>query len=45
MILKCISEINGEPGTSVSIVSDYGLDERAIEFRPPAGAKDFFSNL
>jgi hypothetical protein len=31
-------------GTSVSIVS-YGLDDRAIEFRSPARAKDFSSNL
>jgi hypothetical protein len=26
-------------------VSDYGLDDRAIEVRFPAGAKDFSSNL
>jgi hypothetical protein len=26
-------------------VSDYGLDDRAIEVRSPAGAKDFSSNL
>jgi hypothetical protein len=32
----------GEPGTSVSIVSGYGLDDQAIEVRFPAGAKDFF---
>jgi hypothetical protein len=32
-------------GSSVSIVSGYGLDDRAIEVRSPAGAKDFFSNL
>jgi hypothetical protein len=31
--------------SSVSIVSDYGLDDRAIEVRSPAGAKDFSSNL
>jgi len=30
-----------EPGSSVSIVSDYGLDDRAIGVRSPAGAKDF----
>jgi hypothetical protein len=29
-----------EPGSSVSIVSGYGLDDRAIEVRSPAGAKD-----
>jgi hypothetical protein len=30
---------------SSGIVSDYGLDDRAIEVRSPAGAKDFSSNL
>jgi hypothetical protein len=34
-----------ELGSSVSIVSDYGLDDRAIEVRSPAGAKDFSSIL
>jgi hypothetical protein len=34
-----------EPGSSVSIVSDYGLDDRAIEVQSPAEAKDFFTNL
>jgi hypothetical protein len=34
-----------EPGSSVSIVSDYGLDDRAIGVRSPAGAKDFSSIL
>jgi hypothetical protein len=33
------------PGSSVSIVSDYGLDGRAIEVRSPRGAKDFSYNL
>jgi hypothetical protein len=32
-------------GSSVSIVSGYGLDDQAIEVRSPAGAKDFYSNL
>jgi hypothetical protein len=32
-------------GSSVSIVSDYGLDDREIGVRSPAGAKDFSSNL
>jgi hypothetical protein len=32
----------GKPGSSVSIVSDYGLDDRAIEVRSPAEAKGFF---
>jgi hypothetical protein len=34
-----------EPGSSVSVVSDYGLDNRAIGVRSPAGAKDFSSIL
>jgi hypothetical protein len=32
-------------GSSGSIVSDYGLDDRAIGVRSPAGAKDFSSSL
>jgi hypothetical protein len=31
--------------SSGSIVSDYGLDDRAIRVRSPAVAKDFSSNL
>jgi hypothetical protein len=31
--------------SSGSIVSDYGLDDRAIGVRSPAGAKDFSCNL
>jgi hypothetical protein len=34
-----------EAGSSVSIVSDYGLDGRTIGVRSPAGAKDFSSSL
>jgi hypothetical protein len=34
-----------EPGSSGSIVSDYGLDDRAIGVRSPAGAKEFSSSL
>jgi hypothetical protein len=34
-----------EPGSSGSIVSDYGLDDRAIGVRSPAGAKDLSSIL
>jgi hypothetical protein len=37
--------LDEEPGGSGSIVSDYGLDDRAIGVRSPAGAKDFSSNL
>jgi hypothetical protein len=33
-----------EPGSSVSIVSGYGLDDRAIEFRSPAEAKRIFAS-
>jgi hypothetical protein len=32
-------------GSSGSIVSDYGLDDRAIGVRSPAGAKNFSSSL
>jgi hypothetical protein len=32
-------------GSSVSILSGYGLDDQAIEVRSSAGAKDFSSNL
>jgi hypothetical protein len=32
----------GEPGSSVSIMYGYGLDDRAIEVRSPAEAKGFF---
>jgi hypothetical protein len=31
-----------EPGSSVSIVSSYGLDDQAIEVRSPAEAKGVF---
>jgi hypothetical protein len=31
--------------SSDSIVSDYGLDDRAIGARSPAGVKDFYSIL
>jgi hypothetical protein len=43
-ILSCRSKVH-EPGSSVSIVSGYGLDNWAIEVRSPAGAKDFFCSL
>jgi hypothetical protein len=38
--VECKSRVS-----SVSIVSDYGLDERAIGVRSPAGAEDFSSSL
>jgi hypothetical protein len=34
-----------EPGSSGSIVSDYGLDDRAIGVRSSAGVKDFSCSL
>jgi hypothetical protein len=34
-----------EPGSLVSIVSRYGLDDRAIEVRSPAGAKGISCSL
>jgi hypothetical protein len=34
----------GSRVSSGSIVSDYGLDDRAIGVRTPTGAKDFSSN-
>jgi hypothetical protein len=37
--------LDNEPGSSVSIVSDYGLDNQAIEFRSPADATGFSSYL
>jgi hypothetical protein len=38
----CIGRSRGSSG---SIVSDYGLDDRAIGVRFPAGEKDFSSSL
>jgi hypothetical protein len=37
--------IRRSQGSSVSIVSDYGLDDQAIEVRYPAEAKDFSSRF
>jgi hypothetical protein len=37
-----INAREGEPGSSVSIVPGYGLDDRAIEVRSLAEAKGFF---
>jgi hypothetical protein len=34
-----------EPGSSVSILSSYGLDYRAIKIRSPAEAKDYSYSL
>jgi hypothetical protein len=43
--IKSAISLTYEPGSSGSIVSDYGLDDRAIEVPSPAGAKDFSSSL
>jgi hypothetical protein len=34
--------IESEPGSSVSIVCGYGLDDWAVKVRSPAEAKGFF---
>jgi hypothetical protein len=33
-----------EPGSSVTVVSGYGLDDRAIEVRSLTGVKSYFSS-
>jgi hypothetical protein len=43
--IKFLAHKVREPGSSISIVSGYRLDDRAIEVRFPAEAKDFSSNL
>jgi hypothetical protein len=43
--LKKAHRVSRSRGSSGSIVSDYGLDDRAIGFRSPTGAEDFSSNL
>jgi hypothetical protein len=35
----------GSWDSSVGVVSNYGLDDRDVQFRSPAGAKDFSSSL
>jgi hypothetical protein len=47
MSLSCFMSYHRrqEPGSSVSIVSGYGLDDRAIEVRSPAEARGFSSSL
>jgi hypothetical protein len=41
----CLMIVGGSRVSSGSIVSDYGLDDRAIGVRSPAGAKDFSCSL
>jgi hypothetical protein len=38
-------EVAWSRGSSVSVVSDYGLDDRAVGVRSQTGAKDFSSSL
>jgi hypothetical protein len=45
LLKKQLTHEDGEPGSSGSIVSDYGLDDRAIGVRSLAVAKDFSSIL
>jgi hypothetical protein len=45
MILTGEQKNSGSRVSSGSIVSDYGLDDRAIGVRSPAGAKDFSFSL
>jgi hypothetical protein len=40
--IDIFSTFDCEPGSSGSIVSDYGLDDRAIEVQSLAEAKGFF---
>jgi hypothetical protein len=44
LINTCYVSIK-ETGSSVSIVPEYGLDDREIGVRSPAGVKDISSNL
>jgi hypothetical protein len=44
-IIYEIGDLYGTGGSSVTIVSDYGLDDRAIGVRSPVGVKDFSFNL
>jgi hypothetical protein len=41
----CMFVPSGSRGSSGGVVSDYGLDDREIGVRSPAGAKDFSSIL
>jgi hypothetical protein len=40
-----MQRVSLEPGSSVNIVSGYGLDDRALEVRSPAEVRNFSSNL
>jgi hypothetical protein len=41
-VLRALNMASGEPGSSVSIVFGYGLDDRAIGVRNSAEAKGVF---
>jgi hypothetical protein len=41
-VLILVIAVAGEPGSSISVVSDYGLDDRTIEVRSPAKERGFF---
>jgi hypothetical protein len=43
--IPCFLSANGNRGSSGSIVSDFGLDDRVIGVRSPAEAKDFSCSL
>jgi hypothetical protein len=43
--IHALAGFEGSRVSSGSIVSDYGLDDRATGIRSPAGAKDFSSSL
>jgi hypothetical protein len=45
MHLCCFAGKGRNWSSSVSIVSDYGLDDRAVEVRSPVEANDFSSSL
>jgi hypothetical protein len=45
VLMICFVSLSECRGSSVSIVSDYGLDDRAIGVRSPVGEKDFSSIL
>jgi hypothetical protein len=45
IVFSYVTTANRSRISSGSIVSDYGLDDRAIGVRSPAGAKDFSSSL
>jgi hypothetical protein len=40
--IAVVAKRKGQPGSSVIIVSGYGLDDQAIEVRSSAEAKGFF---